>query len=67
MNKKIVEWMTKIGEINELQLCVADVIETCIHDGKKPYYLSSLLEIIKNRTGDLYENMDDFMITQSCE
>ena len=62
MKNKIEEWLLKIGEINELQNCAADVLENCMLKGEKPYYALTLINTIVKRTTEIYEDIDEFSI-----
>ena len=59
MKKKIEEWLLKVGEITELQECMVDVLENSMNKGERPYYALTLMTGIKNKSSDLYEEIDD--------
>ena len=62
MKNKIEEWLLKIGEINVLQSCAADVLENCMQKDEKPYYALTLINTIVEKTTQIYEDIDEFSI-----
>ncbi len=63
MKNKIEEWLLKLGEINELQTCAADVLENCMQKDEKPFYALTLVNTIIERTTKMYEDIDEFNLT----
>lgn len=63
MKNKIEEWLLKLGEINELQTCAADVLENCMQKDEKPFYALTLVNTIIERTTKMYEDIDEFSLT----
>lgn len=59
MKNKIDECLIKLGDINELQSCAADVLENCMLKGEKPYYALTLINTIIEKSTALYEDLDD--------
>ncbi len=62
MNSKIEEWLFKFGEITELQDCMIDVLENCMFKGEKPYYALTLMNEIRTKSSDLYEEIDNLSL-----
>lgn len=62
MKNKIEEWLLKLGEINELQNCAADVLENCMLKGEKPYYALTLINTIIEKSTEVYEDIDEFSL-----
>lgn len=54
------KWLFNCGEINELQYCMLDVLENCMFKGEKPFYALTLMNVIRSKTSELYEEIDDF-------
>lgn len=63
MKNKIEEWLLKLGEINELQTCAADVLENCMQKDEKPFYALTLVNTIIEKTTKMYEDIDEFSLT----
>lgn len=62
MKNMLEKWLLEIGEINELQNCVVDVLENCMSKGEKAYYAITLINTIIERTSAIYEAIDDFSL-----
>lgn len=63
MKNELENWMLSIGEICEFQRCMLDVLENCMNKGESCYYGLSFMKHIKDKTSQLYEEMDDYSLT----
>lgn len=62
MKNSLEEYLYEISDILELQECLSDVFENSMYQDKSPSYALTLLNIIKNKTENLYENLDMFCL-----
>ena len=62
MKNSLEEYLYEISDILELKECLSDVFENSMYQDKSPSYALTLLNIIKNKTENLYENLDMFCL-----
>ena len=62
MNNLLDSILFSCCEINELQMCLMDVLENSMSKDEIPYYSTSLLSLIVKKSTELYKSLDEYSL-----